>query len=138
MLALFAFYFFLGSSAVLAPGAPAVSLRDEIKKLADAMNRRDLEALRSEITASRIYVELTDRPGAYLTSSQTAIVMQSFLESRTSISSTFDLITDDGERGSASGHLAARKDGQPVNYRLNFGFLKNDEGKWVLTKISIE
>ena len=126
--------FGFSSPAVINSG----TLRDEIHKLADALNHRDLAAIRTQISPSRIFVEIADRPGAYLTSSQTVVVMESFIRTRTSISSSFDFVNDDGFEGSASGTLAARKDGLPVSYKLNFGFTKDSKGKWLLTKISMK
>ncbi len=126
------------STLLTAPQPAKGSLAQEVHKLTEAINRRDLNALKAEVSPSRIYVEIADKPGAYLTSSQTVVVMESFMQNRTSLNSSFEFVTDDGERGSASGQLAARYDGRPVTYRLNFGFLKNDQGKWQLTKISMK
>ncbi len=128
----------LFSPLLAAPQPAKGSLREEVKKLSEAINHRDLDALKSTVSPSRIFVEISDRPGAYLTSSQTVVVMESFMQSHGSLNSTFELVTDDGERGSAAGQLSARLSGRPVTYRLNFGFLKNDHGKWQLTKISMK
>ena len=121
------------------------TLRDQIGKLADALNRRDLKVIRSQIGSSRIYVEMTDRPGAYLSNNQTLVVLESFIRSQTSISSVFDFVNDDGLTGSASGTLVAWKDGRSVSYKLNFGFTKSenaiwtsDHPYWLLTRISMK
>jgi hypothetical protein len=66
------------------------------------------------------------------------VVMETFFKTRTSVTSTFDFVSDDGVTGSAAGTLSARKDGRSVRYRLNFGFTKNDSGSWLLTRISMK
>jgi hypothetical protein len=107
-----------------------------VQRLADALNHRDLAAIRAQIHPSRIYVEV-DNKSAYLSHSQTLVVMETFFKSRSSVTSTFDFVSDDGVTGSASGSLAARKDGKAVRYRLNFGFSRNESGAWLLTRISM-
>jgi ketosteroid isomerase-like protein len=115
---------------------PDDKLRQQVQKLADALNHRDLAAIRAQIHPTRIYVEVDDK-AAYLSHSQTLVVMETFFKNRSSVTSTFDFVSDDGVTGSASGTLSARKDGKPVRYRLNFGFTKNDAGAWLLTRISM-
>lgn len=111
-------------------------LRQQVQKLADALNHRDLAAIRAQIHPSRIFVEV-DNKSAYLSHSQTLVVMETFFKVRSSVTSTFDFVSDDGVTGSASGSLAARKDGKAVRYRLNFGFTRSDAGAWLLTRISM-
>ena len=115
-----------------------INLRDQIRRLADALNRRDLDTIRAQISSSRIYVEIADRTGAYLSNSQTLVVIESFIRSQTSIASAFDFVTDDGQNGSASGTLLTRKAGHSTSYKLNFGFTKNGYNVWLLTRISIK
>ena len=115
-----------------------VRLSNQIQKLKDALNKRDIESLRAQISPSRIYVEIAQKPGAYLSNSQTAMVMESFIRTRSAISSVFDFITDDGETGSASGTLSATESGRQVSYRLNFGFILSSAGTWLLNRISMK
>ncbi len=115
-----------------------INLRGQIRRLADALNRRDLDTIRAQISPSRIYVEIADRTGAYLSNSQTLVVIESFIRSQTSIASAFDFVTDDGQNGSASGTLLTRKAGHSASYKLNFGFTKNGYNVWLLTRISIK
>lgn len=112
-------------------------LKEQVKKLTEALNKRDLEVIKSQIAPSRIYVEVSDRAGAYLSNSQTLVVMETFLRSRTAINAAFEFISDDGVIGSASGSLTARKDGRIIRYKLNFGFVKQDKGAWHLNRISM-
>ena len=112
-------------------------LREQVRRLADALNHRDLAAIRAQIHPTRIYVEVDDK-SAFLSHSQTLVVMETFFKSRSSVTTTFDFVSDDGVTGSASGTLSARKDGRAVRYRLNFGFTKNDGGSWLLTRISMK
>lgn len=112
-------------------------LKEQVKKLTEALNKRDLEVIKSQIAPSRIYVEVSDRAGAYLSNSQTLVVMETFLRSRTAVNAAFEFISDDGVIGSASGTLTARKDGRIIRYKLNFGFVKQDKGAWHLNRISM-
>jgi hypothetical protein len=111
-------------------------LREQVERLTDALNHRDLAAIRAQIHPTRIYVEV-DNKAAYLSHSQTLVVMETFFKTRTSVTSTFDFVSDDGITGSASGTLSARKDGRSVRYHLNFGFTRTDAGAWLLTRISM-
>src|SRR5947209_17486659 len=101
-------------------------LKADIERLADALQMRDLAALRSEISPSRIYVEIEGREGAYLSNSQTVVVLENFMRTRDAIQTRFELITDDGQTGSATGLLDARIRGRPVNYKLNLGFILSE------------
>ncbi|HET6511028.1 MAG TPA: hypothetical protein VFH43_02465 [Candidatus Kapabacteria bacterium] len=112
-------------------------LKEQVKKLTEALNKRDLDVIKSQIAPSRIYVEVSDKAGAYLSNSQTLVVMETFLRSRTAVNAAFEFISDDGVIGSASGSLTARKDGRLIRYRLNFGFVKQDKGSWHLNRISM-
>lgn len=112
-------------------------LKDQVKRLATALNKRDVEAIRSQIAPSRIYVEVANKAGAYLSNSQTLVVMESFLRTRTTVNTAFEFVSDDGHIGSAAGSLTARKDGKLVRYRLNFGFIKTAKGDWQLSRISM-
>ena len=112
-------------------------LRAQIERLFQALNKRDLETIKSQISPQRIYVEVSDKMGAYLTNSQTLAVMESFLRSHTALSAKFEFDSSDGGNGSASGSLTARKDGKTLTYRLNFGFTRNQRGAWLLTRISM-
>jgi hypothetical protein len=112
-------------------------LKEQVKKLTEALNKRDLEVIKAQIAPSRIYVEVSDRAGAYLSNSQTLVVMETFLRSRTAVNAAFEFISDDGVIGSASGTLTARKDGRIIRYKLNFGFVKQDKGSWHLNRISM-
>ncbi len=112
-------------------------LKQRIAQLFAALNHRDLEAIKSQISPSRIYVEISDKTGAYLTNSQTLAVMESFLRSHTSLSAKFEFDSSEGDNGSASGLLTARRDGRTFTYRLNFGFTRNVRGSWLLTRISM-
>jgi hypothetical protein len=130
-------------SHCLLPDDSTKTLRDQIGKLADALNQRDLKTVRSQISPFRIYVEIADRPGAYLSNSQTLVVMESFIRSQTSISCVFDFVNDDGFSGSASGTLVAWKNGRSISYKLNFEFTKSeatsgDRPYWLLTRIGIK
>jgi hypothetical protein len=113
------------------------TLQNEISRLFEALNHRDLETIKSQISPSRIYVEISDKTGAYLTNSQTLAVMESFLRSHNSLSAKFEFDNSDGENGSASGTLTASRDGHTIAYKLNFGFTKNPHGNWLLTRISM-
>ena len=112
-------------------------LRAQIHRLTDAIVRRDLDVLRSQISPDRIYVEISERTGAYLTNTQTVAVIESFLRTRTAVNCSFEFVSDDGHTGSAAGTLSARKEGRSVSYKLNFGFTKNEKGIWLLTRISM-
>ncbi len=112
-------------------------LKQQVKKLTEALNKRDLEVIKAQIAPSRIYVEVSDRAGAYLSNSQTLVVMETFLRSRTAVNAAFEFVSDDGVIGSASGTLTARKDGRIIRYKLNFGFVKQDKGSWHLNRISM-
>jgi hypothetical protein len=112
-------------------------LRDQVKRLAEALNKRDLNVIRSLIAPSRIYVEVAGKEGAYLSKSQTLVVMESFLRTRSSLNAIFDFVSDDGAAGSASGFLSARKDGKLVRYRLSFGFVKTARAEWYLNRITM-
>ncbi len=112
-------------------------LREQLQKLTDAFSRRDLETIRSQISPDRIFVEIADRAGAYLTNSQTAAVIESFLRTRTAVNCSFEFVSDDGKTGSAAGVLNARSNGRSLSYKLNFGFAKNEKGVWLLTRISM-
>jgi hypothetical protein len=113
------------------------TLKDQVKQLTEALNKRDLDVIKSQIAPSRIYVEVSDRAGAYLSNSQTLVVMETFLRSRTAVNAAFEFVSDDGVIGSASGSLTARKDGRIIRYRLNFGFVKQTRGNWQLNRISM-
>ena len=113
------------------------SLKDQVKKLTEALNKRDLDVIKAQIAPSRIYVEVSDKAGAYLSNSQTLVVMETFLRSRTAVNAAFDFVSDDGVIGSASGSLTARKDGRLIRYKLNFGFVKQNKGGWHLNRISM-
>ncbi|MEO6940348.1 MAG: hypothetical protein ABI444_09460 [Candidatus Kapaibacterium sp.] len=117
--------------------ASDIGLREQITKLFTALNKRDLEAIKSQISPNRIFVEISDKAGAYLSNSQTLAVMEAFLRSHTSVSAKFEFDSKEGPNGSASGALTARKDGRTFTYRLNFGFVLNDKGNWLLTRISM-
>lgn len=112
-------------------------LKEQVKKLSDALNKRDLDAIKAQIAPSRIYVEVGDKTGAYLSSSQTLVVMETFLRSRTAVNSIFEFVSDDGVIGTASGSLTARKEGRLIRYKLNFGFTKSSKGDWLLNRISM-
>ncbi len=112
-------------------------LRTQIQKLIVALNKRDLDSVRSQISPSRVFVEITTKPGAYLSNSQTILVMESFIRTRTGISSVFDFVSDDGRFGSASGTMTATEGGRRVSYRLDFGFVLSGGGSWLLSRISI-
>jgi hypothetical protein len=112
-------------------------LQTQIHNLFEALNHRDLNAIKSQISPTRIYVEISDKTGAYLTNSQTLAVLESFLRSHTSLSAKLEFDNTDGENGSASGTLTARRNSRIFTYRLNFGFTKNDRGIWMLTRISM-
>jgi hypothetical protein len=112
-------------------------LKEQVKKLTEALNKRDLEVIKAQIAPSRIYVEVSDKAGAYLSNSQTLVVMETFLRSRTAVNAAFEFVSDDGVIGSASGTLTARKDGRIIRYKLNFGFVKQDKGAWHLNRISM-
>jgi hypothetical protein len=112
-------------------------LKEQVKKLTEALNKRDLDVIKAQIAPSRIYVEVSDKAGAYLSNSQTLVVMETFLRSRTAVNAAFEFISDDGVIGSASGTLTARKDGRLIRYKLNFGFVKQDKGSWHLNRISM-
>ena len=112
-------------------------LKQRITQLFAALNHRDLESIKTQISPTRIYVEISDKTGAYLTNSQTLAVMESFLHSHTSLSAKFEFDSSDGDNGSASGLLTARRDGRTFTYRLNFGFTRNIRGSWLLTRISM-
>ncbi len=114
-----------------------IGLREQITKLFAALNKRDLEAIKAQISPNRIFVEISDKAGAYLSNSQTLAVMESFLRSHTAVSAKFEFDSKEGTNGSASGALTARKDGRTFTYRLNFGFVLNDKGNWLLTRISM-
>lgn len=112
-------------------------LKDQIAKLSLAINHRDLEAIRTQFGASRIYVEIADKAGAYLSGNQALVVIESFLQARSAINSNFEFVSENGTNGSASGSLAARKDGRVVTYKLNFGFTKGGDGRWMLSRVSM-
>jgi hypothetical protein len=112
-------------------------LKEQVKRLAEALNKRDLEVIKSQIAPSRIYVEVSDKAGAYLSSSQTLVFMETFLRSRNAVNAVFEFVSDDGVIGSASGSLTARKDGRLIRYKLNFGFTKSAKGDWQLNRISM-
>jgi len=112
-------------------------LKADIEKLSGALTKRDLPALRSEISSARIYVELDGREGAYLSNSQTVVVLENFMRSRRAIQTRFDLITDNGQSGSATGILTAKVNGRTLTYKLNLGFILLDNKKWVITRLSI-
>jgi hypothetical protein len=116
---------------------PDGPLKQQINLLFAALNHRDLETIKTQISPTRIYVEISDKTGAYLTNSQTLAVMESFLRSHTSLSAKFEFDSTDGDNGSASGLLTARRDGRTFTYRLNFGFTRNLRGSWLLTRISM-
>ncbi|HET6511645.1 MAG TPA: hypothetical protein VFH43_05600 [Candidatus Kapabacteria bacterium] len=113
------------------------SLKDQVKRLTEALNKRDLDVIKAQIAPSRIYVEVSDKAGAYLSNSQTLVVMETFLRSRTAVNAAFEFVSDDGVIGSASGTLTARKDGRLIRYKLNFGFVKQTKGGWHLNRISM-
>ena len=112
-------------------------LQVQIHTLFAALNHRDLNVIKSQISPSRIYVEISDKTGAYLTNGQTLAVLESFLRSHTSLSAKLEFDNTDGDNGSASGTLTARRNSRIFTYRLNFGFTKNDRGTWLLTRISM-
>ncbi len=112
-------------------------LKQQIELLFAALNHRDLGAIKSQISPTRIYVEISDKTGAYLTNSQTLAVMEAFLRSHSSLSAKFEFDSTEGDNGSASGLLTARRDGRTYTYRLNFGFTKSLRGSWLLTRISM-
>jgi hypothetical protein len=124
--------------ASLQKAPPTSALRTDIEKLTQALTKRDLTALRAEISSSRIYVEIDGRRGAYLSNSQAVVVLENFMRTRIAIQTRFDLITDDGQSGSATGFLAARIDGRPVNYKLNLGFILSENKKWLMTRLSLK
>jgi len=115
-----------------------VPLRDQIRKLSEAINKRDLETIRTLISPSRIFVEIGSKQGTYMSSSQTVAVVESFIRSRSAISTSFDFVTDDGQTGSASGMLSAVESGRAVSYRLNFSFLRGANREWLLSKITMK
>lgn len=102
-----------------------------------ALNHRDLETIKTQISPTRIYVEIANKAGAYLSNSQTLAVMESFLRSHSSLSAKFEFDNAEGTSGSASGTLTAQRDGHTLTYKLNFGFTRNDAGIWLLTRISM-
>ena len=113
-------------------------LKADIERLADALTKRDLATLRTEISASRIYVDIEGRSGAYLSNSQTVVVLEDFMRTRDALQTRFELITDDGQSGSATGSLRARVRGREVSYKLNLGFILAENRRWLLTRISIK
>ena len=123
-----------GDDAAQATEGP---LKQRILDLFAALNHRDLDAIKSQISPTRIYVEIMDKAGAYLTNSQTLAVLESFMRSHTSMNAKFEFDSADGDSGSASGMLTARRDGHTLSYRLNFGFTRNPRGAWLLTRISM-
>lgn len=112
-------------------------LKGQVKRLAEALNKRDLDVIRSQIAPSRIYVEVAGKEGAFLSKSQTLVVMESFLRTRSALNAVFDFVSDDGNAGSASGFLTARKDGKLIRYRLSFGFVKTGHAEWYLNRITM-
>jgi hypothetical protein len=112
-------------------------LQDQLKKLSEAFVKRDLAVIKTQISPARLYVQIADKAGAYLSSGQTLVVMESFLRTRTVVSASFDFVSEDGTNGSASGTLSTLKAGRIYSYRLNFGFTKNDKDIWLLSKISV-
>ena len=99
-------------------------LKEQIARLSSALNRRNLEEIKAQIGANRIYVEIADKAGAYLSSNQALVVMESFLRSRSAVTSNFEFVSENGSNGSASGSLTAQKEGRIVSYKMNFGFTK--------------
>jgi hypothetical protein len=113
------------------------SLKADIEKLSDALTKRDLPTLRSEISSARIFVEIDGREGAYLSNSQTVVVLENFMRSRRAIQTRFDLITDNGQSGSATGILTAKVGGRVLSYKLNLGFILIENKRWVIMRLSI-
>jgi hypothetical protein len=113
------------------------SLKADIEKLSDALTKRDLPTLRSEISSARIFVEIDGREGAYLSNSQTVVVLENFMRSRRAIQTRFDLITDNGQSGSATGILTAKVGGRVLTYKLNLGFILIENKRWVIMRFSI-
>src|SRR4051812_45755290 len=109
-------------SILLSSLSMSSGLKADIEKLSDALTKRDLATLRAEISPARIFVEIDGRQGAYLSNSQTVVVLENFIRTRRAIQTRFDLITDNGQSGSATGILAAKAEGRSVTYKLNLGF----------------
>ena len=132
---LFAVLFLFQSGGKAAPTASG--LKADIERLSSALTKRDLATIRSQISDSRIYVEMPGTQKSYLSNSQTVVVLENFMRTRDALQTRFDLVTDDGQSGSATGTLQARMAGRIASYKLNLGFVLSESRRWILTRISI-
>jgi len=101
------------------------------------LSGRNLDSLRLFIDPNRIYVEITPKEGAFLSASQTLVVVESFFQLHSAISFSYGLIKEKGNTGIALGTLVVSENGRSAPYKVSFGFQKNGQSKWILSRISI-
>jgi hypothetical protein len=119
------------------PSANADPLSAHLKRLTSALTSRNLDSLRLFIDPNRIFMEIAPKEGSYLSPAQTLAVIESFFSSHPPLSFSYILVKEEGDDGIALGSLASNEGGRRVTHRVNFGFQKNKNGKWLLIRISI-
>jgi len=115
----------------------AMPLSSHLKKLSSAFASRNLDSLKPLIDPQRIFVEISAKPGSYLSPGQTLAVIESFFTTHRNVSFSYILVKEESGNGIALGSLSASENGRPVTRRVQFGFQKNLPGNWLLVSIKI-
>jgi hypothetical protein len=120
-----------------APLAQAESLSSHLKRLTSSLSARNLDSLRLLIDPSRVFVEISPKEGSYLSPSQTLAVIESFFRNHPPVSFSYILVKEEKNNGIAVGSLSSSERGKVVVHRVIFGFQKNKQGTWLLSRILI-
>lgn len=115
----------------------AETLSNHLKRFTSVLSNRNLDSLRTLIDPNKIYVEITPKPGSYLSPLQTLAVIESFFRSQPPISFSYLLVKEEGKIGIALGTLVVIENSRNISRKVNFGFQKDNRDHWLLERISI-
>jgi hypothetical protein len=132
------FVLFAFISLLFATTIHANPLAAHLQRLTSALSSRNLDSLRLLIEPTKVFVELSPKPGSYLSPSQTLAVIESFFQSHLPISFSYILVKEEKNNGIAIGSLTSSEEGRRINHKVNFGFQKSKQGDWILTRINIK